>query len=492
MRLFLSILLAALAITSSAQTTGDVQLGVKSSTGPLTPVWITKTAGKVIGWDGSGVLGPITVSGGAWGSITGTLSAQTDLQSALNAKEPTITAGTTAQFWRGDKSWQTLNAAAVGLGNVENTALSTWAGSTNLTTISPTQAITRLSALVSNGFVKTSGSNGTLSIDTSTYASLGANTFTALQTITQASANAGVISSTGYSLTGSNATSMIDLAGTWNTSGNPAALKVSITNTASGSSSRLIDLQRGTTSVFNVRPDGTTNIGDTSSTSVVFSGNYIYGAASGSTTNRPALLMAGGSGSSIMAIVGGISANDGFLVQPQGGDANTNLFGVFGSFSVRTFNISPAKKDFGGAYTGGGHTLAIAGGTASAVSTGGAGGAVNITGGAAAGGGNNNGGNVVISGGAKTGSGTAGTVSIGASGTGITQINRYSLTMVAGSVTQSSTAVTTNTLIIADRRTVGGTIGHISTSVSAGSSFTLTSSSSTETSTFTVTEIIFP
>lgn len=79
--------------------------------------------------------GTSTGFGGAWGSITGTLSDQTDLQTALDAKQPSIAAGTTAQYWRGDKTWQTLNAAAVGLGNVENTALSTWAGSANLTTL---------------------------------------------------------------------------------------------------------------------------------------------------------------------------------------------------------------------------------------------------------------------------------------------------------------------------------------------------------------------
>lgn len=39
---------------------------------------------------------------------------------AIATKEPIITAGTTAQYWRGDKSWQTLNATAVGLGNVPN------------------------------------------------------------------------------------------------------------------------------------------------------------------------------------------------------------------------------------------------------------------------------------------------------------------------------------------------------------------------------------
>jgi hypothetical protein len=44
------------------------------------------------------------------------------LTAGLAGKEPTIAAGTTAQYWRGDKSWQTLNKAAVGLGNVDNTS----------------------------------------------------------------------------------------------------------------------------------------------------------------------------------------------------------------------------------------------------------------------------------------------------------------------------------------------------------------------------------
>lgn len=44
---------------------------------------------------------------------THAISDTTGLQTALNGKESTIAAGTTAQYWRGDKSWQTLNAAAV-------------------------------------------------------------------------------------------------------------------------------------------------------------------------------------------------------------------------------------------------------------------------------------------------------------------------------------------------------------------------------------------
>jgi hypothetical protein len=44
--------------------------------------------------------------------------------------EPSFAAGTTAQYYRGDKTWQTLNATAVGLGNVANTAQVTSVGGT--------------------------------------------------------------------------------------------------------------------------------------------------------------------------------------------------------------------------------------------------------------------------------------------------------------------------------------------------------------------------
>ena len=50
----------------------------------------------------------VVTGGGTWGSITGTLSNQTDLQNALNAKQDTITTGTTAQYSRGDLSLATF------------------------------------------------------------------------------------------------------------------------------------------------------------------------------------------------------------------------------------------------------------------------------------------------------------------------------------------------------------------------------------------------
>lgn len=46
----------------------------------------------------------------------------TAMQTALNAKEATITAGNSTQYYRGDKSFQTLDKAAVGLASVDNTA----------------------------------------------------------------------------------------------------------------------------------------------------------------------------------------------------------------------------------------------------------------------------------------------------------------------------------------------------------------------------------
>ncbi len=54
------------------------------------------------------------------GDLSGTATAPT--VPALLTKEPIITSGTTSQYFRGDKTWQTLDKTAVGLGNVDNTS----------------------------------------------------------------------------------------------------------------------------------------------------------------------------------------------------------------------------------------------------------------------------------------------------------------------------------------------------------------------------------
>lgn len=54
------------------------------------------------------------------GDLGGTYNAPT--VPGLASKEPAITAGSTGQYYRGDKSWQTLDKTAVGLGDVDNTS----------------------------------------------------------------------------------------------------------------------------------------------------------------------------------------------------------------------------------------------------------------------------------------------------------------------------------------------------------------------------------
>ena len=55
-------------------------------------------------------------------AAAGDLMDAADIKTAVDGKEPTISAGTTAQYWRGDKTFQTLDKAAVGLANVDNTS----------------------------------------------------------------------------------------------------------------------------------------------------------------------------------------------------------------------------------------------------------------------------------------------------------------------------------------------------------------------------------
>ena len=70
-------------------------------------------------------------------------------------------------------------------------------------------------------------------------------------------ANTVGIGLSGFSLTGSNAQSIVDLAGTWNTTGTPTALKLNVTDTASNAASLLMDLQVGGTSRVSVAKSGT-------------------------------------------------------------------------------------------------------------------------------------------------------------------------------------------------------------------------------------------
>lgn len=73
------------------------------------------------------------------------------------------------------------------------------------------------------------------------------------------SQNTGLISTTltafaigANTLSGSSATSALSITQTWNTTGNPTAILANITNTASGASANLMDLQVGGATIFKV------------------------------------------------------------------------------------------------------------------------------------------------------------------------------------------------------------------------------------------------
>jgi hypothetical protein len=112
------------------------------------------------------------------------------------------------------------------------------------------------------------------------------NTFTATQTISPA-ANTSALVGSGYSLTGSSALSMIDLAGTWNTSGTPTALKLNVTDTASAAGSLLMDLQVGGVSRVKIGKNGWIYGAESGgSNSLVLTGNAAFGTVHfGSTTS---------------------------------------------------------------------------------------------------------------------------------------------------------------------------------------------------------------
>jgi hypothetical protein len=81
------------------------------------------------------------------------------------------------------------------------------------------------------------------------------------------SANTGFITTTltsliigGNTVGGSAATSGLSLTQTWNTTGNPTAIFANITNTASGATSNLMDLQVGGVSQFSVSKAGLTQV----------------------------------------------------------------------------------------------------------------------------------------------------------------------------------------------------------------------------------------
>jgi hypothetical protein len=145
---------------AGAETISGAKAFSVSPTVPV-PANPTEAANKtyVDGVVGAGAADATTTTKGIVqlaGDLAGTAAAPT--VPALTGKEPTIAAGTNTQYWRGDKSWQTLDKTAVGLGNVDNTSDANKPVSTATTTAlggkQPLDAtLTSLAAFNTNGLV---------------------------------------------------------------------------------------------------------------------------------------------------------------------------------------------------------------------------------------------------------------------------------------------------------------------------------------------------
>lgn len=80
--------------------------------GEVSKLYITNDNNTLYRWV-DGAYHFFTTTSVPWGNIAGTITNQADLMALINARELAITSGTTAQYWRGDKTFQTLNTAVV-------------------------------------------------------------------------------------------------------------------------------------------------------------------------------------------------------------------------------------------------------------------------------------------------------------------------------------------------------------------------------------------
>lgn len=162
-------------------------------------------------------------------------------------------ASTQAMSISGNAATVTTNANLTGpitsSGNATAIASQTGTGTKFVVDTSPTLVTPNIGAATAGGTLAM-GSNAI----TSTGAIGGAS-----HTIT-AAPNTVPLTIGGYSLTGSDASSLVAASGTWNTSGNVTLLDYNITQTASGSSSLLFNFRDGATHYLKLSKAGTLTV----------------------------------------------------------------------------------------------------------------------------------------------------------------------------------------------------------------------------------------
>jgi len=91
------------------------------------------------------------------------------------------------------------------------------------------------------------------------------------------------------SLTGASATTSLDIAQTWNTTGTPTAVKCNVTDTASNAASLLMDLQVGSASKFNIKKDGSVAVIAAAASTFTFAGEGLIAKNTANTQNLATL-----------------------------------------------------------------------------------------------------------------------------------------------------------------------------------------------------------
>lgn len=123
-------ILALLAISTVASygAANDLLIAQRNSTdtGQLTRLVAHPGGGQngLVVYNGTTLLPQIILVGDGLNWSSGTLSTTitSAMQAEFDAKQDTITTATSSDYYRGDKTWQSLNKSAVGLSNVDNTA----------------------------------------------------------------------------------------------------------------------------------------------------------------------------------------------------------------------------------------------------------------------------------------------------------------------------------------------------------------------------------
>ncbi|MES2737237.1 MAG: hypothetical protein V4672_13015 [Verrucomicrobiota bacterium] len=120
-------------------TAGSAGINIKNADAGSAMKWVPKVNGRAIGWNEDGEFTSIPISGGAgaWGSISGTLSAQTDLAAALALKatlaSPTFTGVVTIPTGASIVGYLTEEDAAFRYVDIGD--LNEFVGTDNITTV---------------------------------------------------------------------------------------------------------------------------------------------------------------------------------------------------------------------------------------------------------------------------------------------------------------------------------------------------------------------